>query len=366
MNRKENIKKRSYILLTLAVLIGISACSSRQKTTTDDSSFFESESSSQTEYSTTLEESISTTTTEVYESSAFEIIIDETVPHENPVIEKVEDVYIFAAPEVGFGLGLGNPVIADNAIDKYVTLSGKNDSWLQESAKTTILDHMDYLIPTENAYDRVGYYEIWKNTQDSFFEDSRRGIYAFDIDLIRYIMSRNNLRFWIDELPYSLFESMFPNFIELYSERAIQIKAGFISPEDCNFECIVCPETPFMYFVSNLHGSFKNADNSYIDEIAETELRGLIYRQMSTYNTQRMVYLLASRVYSCGQIDLGRTEDGKYVAVPTKEQYEKMMSDFHSIPGCETMDILKVETRDDLIAAGIDVDRYDKLFNKIQ
>ena len=56
---------------------------------------------------------------------------------------------------------------------------------------------------------------------------------------------------------------------------------------------------------------------------------------------------------------------GKYVAVPTKGQYEKLTQDLQSIPGCEGIDISKVETRDDLIGTGVDVERMDKIYAKV-
>ena len=353
------------IRILLASMTVFSACSLHQESTSD-SSLYESENASQSATMQSKEEAPTTTMMEVSDSSDYAIYTDMTVPHGDPVIEKVEDVYAYVASEVEFGLGLGNPAISDNVIEKYTQLSGKSDQWIQECERSNLLDCMDYLIPKENASDRVGYYEIWTITQNCFFSDTKNGDYAFDMDLIRYIMSQNNLRFWIDELPYSLFETMFPDYIKLYTERLQKIRTGSISRKDDDFESIVCSSDSFFYFVRNLHGSFKNADDSYFAEISENDLRGLIYRQMSTYNRERMVYLLASRNFSCKQIEIGRTPDGKYVAVPTKEQYEKVMGDFHGIPECENLDILKVETRDDLVDAGIDVDKYDKLFDRIE
>ena len=55
----------------------------------------------------------------------------------------------------------------------------------------------------------------------------------------------------------------------------------------------------------------------------------------------------------------------KYVATPTVDQYKKLMKDIHSIPRCESIDILNVETRDDIIEADIDIERIGKIYARV-
>ena len=349
------------IQIILLSLIGCCSCSEfhNSESSSDNLPSTQSTLSSQTTfYSDSSVESIPSLTEP-------EVFVYETVPHKEAVLANVDEVYVYSAAEVEFGLGLSNPIITENILDNYGRLSGGEDGWLRECEKSDVLNQLDYLIPAANASDRVGWYEIWNLSYESFIKDSQKGEYVFDIDLVRYIMSLNGLRFWIDEIPYSFFESLFPEYIGLYNERAAKIRAGEIDEKDYNFVQIVCPETTFSSFVTKLHGSFKNAEKTYIDALNSDELRGLVFRQMLEYNSVRLRCLYASRFFSCGQIEIGKTSEGKYVAVPTKEQYEKLTKDLQSIPGCEGIDISKVETRDDLIRTGVDVERMDKIYAKV-
>ena len=362
-------KKRSHTFpcaMACITMVLISACSPSPDTEIESNSsetfISKTALSDDTDFVT---EKTSLTVLESTETTYYEEMLGETVPHEGPFIDNVEDVYAYAAPEVQFGLGLGNPVITENVVEKYGSLTGKDDKWLRECEKDTVLDQIDYLISTESAEDAVGYCELWKLGYDSMISDAQNGEdCAFDIELIRYIMSENGLRFWIDEIPYSLFESMFPEYIELYCEREEKIRLGEIGEADWNFEQIVCSDEVFSYFIKDLKRSFKNATESYIQETSPKDLKSIIFRQMTQYNVSRMSCIYGSKLFSCGQIEIGKTLDGKYIAVPNKEQYDKLISDIHSIPRCENMDILTVETREDLIQSGIDVEKYEKIYNK--
>ncbi len=346
------------ILFFIVSLMGCCACSAHHTVDSTSDSSFATESSVPTQITSHLDESTNT----ISEKNE---LVYETVPHENAVITRVEDIYLYSAAEVEFGLGLSNPIITENILINYGALSGEDDSFLKECEKNSVLDQVDYLIPAKNASDSIGWYEIWSLTYESFIKESQRGEYAFDIDLVRYIMAENGLRFWIDEIPYSLFESMFPEYIELYNERATMIRNGEIDESKYTFVQIVCPETTFSHFVSVLHCSFQNAENTYVDDLSLDELKGLVFRQMLEYNSIRMRCLYASRKFACGQIEIGRTSDGKYVATPTVDQYKKLMKDIHSIPRCESIDILNVETRDDIIEADIDIERIGKIYARV-
>ena len=272
-------------------------------------------------------------TTEISETSAkpssFDDYVDETLPN-NRISEKSYDITEFRKASIWFssvGIGYGNPRLL-----KCVKEFFSNDS-----------------LGTED----IPYY----SSPGSEYEVELNGfVNSEDFDYVRYVLEENNLRMWIDEIPYEFFEEKFPDYVKICNQDK------FFDLDDQYGD----------YFWTNgmSHGyngslALMQYDSNNIDK-----MKLATFIQLAHYNRTREAIATNisdndDKTTKYGYIETGVTRDGKYVWCPTKLQYRVVQNDVKRLPKCENVDILIPETREDLIASGIDVEKYDEMCEEL-
>lgn len=171
-----------------------------------------------------------------------------------------------------------------------------------------------------------------------------------DFELVRYILEENNLRMWVDEIPYSYFENNFPDIIDEIQEY------GYVQVQDRNYDPSHKDFLENYGFDGYSYASI-NIDGS--DELKK-ELEYDIFNTACSYNAYRNYYLYNYSATSL--VEMARTTDGKIIWVPTEIEYNQIMTKTNQIPGCENLDIMYPESREDLINSGMDLDGYDEFY----
>lgn len=292
------------------------------------------ESTSQSSSDTSLNVTISDSDDVVPEPTGFEDYIDETIPHGKVI---TEDDYKNAAAY--------NPYFFYNGIDNPLLLNSIREYYNDDSIT---IDDVNYLCHLDHQDSYKGY--------DGGFSGVIRGLedgHGFDMSFIRYVMSRNNLRFWIDEIPYSLISNLYPEYYEIFN----------FSLNDVPFYDLLQGNDKVNRFreAFEYNESIENLlDYSECDDDLYT---CITFDNIGIYNVER--YRCIFNSYEL--VKLGRNNEGRVVMIPTEIQYNKFNRAFQKIPGCENIDILKVETRDDLIESlGLEkVEMYDKVYDHI-
>jgi len=281
-------------------------------------------------------ETESQTTSEIIETTkivptGFEDYVDETIPNNKISLNNV-DMNDFIVKQINFGgvgMGYGNTKLL---------------SFVRSYFSDNSLNTVD-----------IPYYESPGHNYDDVLSGFQESV---DIDFIRYVLEENGLRFWIDEIPTEFFREKFPDYYDL------------VNKGDNSY--IIIEDEIFNYFVRN--GSMNGYNGSLADFYSsggnreKTTQACLI--QLMYYNQDREKIVANmpdnddhTTKYGC--IKTGLTPDGKYVWCLTKLQYRVVQNDTKRLPKCENIDILIPETRDDLIASGVDVEKYDEMCKKL-
>lgn len=341
MKFKFNNNKK-LMILAISVTTAISMCSCEQVSSIISSKSAEIESSTSqiVQPSESVIVSPTTSSTETQESSkpeptGFEDYIDETEPHAEPIGQNDYDAikgWLHLCRN-----GMDNPILI-----KYLKQYFNNND--------ITIDDVDYLChightDSSNAsgYDG-GFSDLIASLKDSTF--------TIDINFIRYVMSRNNLRFWGDETNYSLMYNLFPEYVSILNNEDYDTLSKLENDKR----------------LDDFHDSREN-DYSIINfyefngENFDDFFYYYLYRDISEFNVVRYECILDDP--SC--VELGRNSQGYIVIVPTEIQYNKYNNGFNQVPGCENIDILKVETREDLInSLGLEtVEFYDEVYDQI-
>ena len=258
------------------------------------------------------------------EPTGFEDYIDETVPANMISFSNVEtdDLFYYSCDFGSYLIGRGNP--------KLVKILRNYNS----NPKLNVEDVSSFeFVPKEaEVYDKLYY----SNQQ-------------FDLDFIRYIYSENNLRLFIDEIPYEYFADRFPEYIKLCNEgKFTSIDLPYLNsfPDEVGYKS------------SLLDMDYSDSNKHDIESIS-------CFRHLGEFNYFRECIAANFPKDYGGAIANGKSVDGKYVWCPTEEQYMRVMEYIHKLPKCENVDILIPETREDLIASGIDVEKYDDMCEQL-
>ena len=309
------------LCIFLAVGIIMSGCSKTSETS--EAAQLQTE-QAETESQTTSE----ITETTKPEPTGFEDYIDETVPN-NKIPVKDIDVSSLLDSSVwfsGVGLGYGNPRLL-----KCVRNFFSNQS-----------------LGTEDV-------QIYSSV-DSDYDAEIRHVTSDDFDYIRYVLEENGLRLFIDEIPYEFFAEKFPDYVDISNKDKFP---------DLDYEF-------YEYFFLNGKSNGYNGnlismtcDSNNIDKIRLASFIILVRYNVSREAIATNISDNDSKTTKYGYIETGLTPDGRYVWCPTKLQYRVVQNDVKRLPKCENVDILIPETREDLIASGVDVEKYDEMCEKV-
>ncbi len=328
---KFNTNKRLLIIaVSLSSAFSMVGCLSAQGKTNIETSY-NMESSSESDISQSTSFASTETSESLSEPSSFEDYFEKTLPS-NKISLKDVDMSDFTLNQLyfgGVGMGYGNPKLL---------------SFVRTYFKNNTLNTVD-----------VPYYESTGHNYDDVLVSFQESV---DIDYIRYVLEENSLKFWVDEIPTEFFKEKFPDYYNLVNNTG----NGYVITEDEYFN----------YFVRN---SASNGYNGNLSDFSssgknEEKLKEACFIQLMYYNQHREK--LASNIsdnddgkIKYGFIESGVTEDGKWVWCPTELQYRVVQNDTKHLPKCKNIDIKISETREDLIASGIDIEKYDEMCEKV-
>ena len=309
-----------------------------------DSNNLSSNSASSSEITTfdtsSLESSEITDTVQIpSETLSFEERVDKIVPSKNIVLTEDEIQNFLNSTGIewcgSYYLGFANPL-----------LKAKIQEYFSDN--------------TLEVQDLSGVHSTWY--EEFYNDDFKRSLNYFDIDYVRYVLEENGLRLWVDEIPYEFFAEKFPDYVKLCNDgKYIDLDITF--NED--FVYNVLNHHNYVYISDETNFDGRQISLDYSDSKNEKLFRLSSFIQLVRYNYYRD-YISSSYLQSNGgRIEQGLTEDGRYVWVPTEKQYNSFQEQYLSmVPRCENVDILVPESREDLVASGIDVEKYDDFCEK--
>lgn len=267
---------------------------------------------------------LETTETTKPEPTGFEDYIDETVPANMISFSSVEtDDIVYYSYNIGsYYIGRGNP-----KLEAFLRSFTSNPTLKVEDVSS-----FEFIPKIQEVYDSL----VYDNS-------------LFDIDFVRYICSENNLRLFVDEIPYEYFSDRFPEYIKLcndgrYNEIGVQYHNSF--PDEVGYK------------TSLIDMDYSDSSKHDIEQIS-------CFRHLGEFNYFREWFAATFPKEYGGAIANGKSVDGKYVWCLTEEQYNRAMEYIHKLPKCENVDILVPETREELIASGIDVEKYDDMCEQL-
>lgn len=205
--------------------------------------------------------------------------------------------------------------------------------------------YIEYLTGEENdtaTLADVGYFQHLERSAEGhqdeslthYFNSESTPISPYSLAYVRAIMQINGWRFLIDEVPFDYISTRFPNFL-----NHLENEEWFIGWQDRSDPdiCDVTPET-----LAAFNDMF-DYDETLFDAIV-------------MYNDARMAYIYdyPFGVFSDHNDDVTQVRDeatGRNVLVPTMSQHERIMQEINAIPGCENVDIGRVETRENFYEA---------------
>ena len=190
----------------------------------------------------------------------------------------------------------------------------------------------------------VGYFQFDSRIQDFYSQYKfseyigSEGLPACEMMFIRAVLIEDNLRFGLDEIDWDYISSRFPrftyNYITTNTFRDDTTKSS-TSNKNNQQEYDTCTNPinlsdPCVY------------DICYFTSILD-------------YNALRMGYMYNNPNGDSNSIsdEIRQSRDknsGRNVLDPSSEQAQQLMDDIHKIPGCENIDIFKVETREEYYA----------------
>lgn len=313
----------STIVLILVLFSSASACGRTPKESKSESIESDSvETITISKSETALVSGSDTSETTKPEPTGFVGYADETVPENEIDLAKVDmsQFSLGCAESGGYGLGRGNPDLLAFARRFF-----SND--------TLEINDIPYFYNPDESY-----------------EGPFNGIQsALDLDYVRYVLEENGLRLWVDEIPYSYFEEKFPEYTDDCRQKKfldinVQYWDGFFYQAD-----------KYGFDGKNLTTvDYTNGEYTDIIKLA-------CFMNLYCYNDFREQIAATIQNNKVGIIQQGLTPDGKYVWCMTEEQHSSFSVRVHKMSKCENVDILIPESREELAASGIDVEKYDEM-----
>ena len=260
------------------------------------------------------------------ESTEFTV---ETNPYTNPFLELDASEYsrmvLLFKEDCKQEIGFDNPAALQFLDEEYYKLTGEHNDNLTLSD----VGYFQYNSQLADAFGRVKFCE----------HVGSDGVPAYEMMFIRAFLIQENLRFGYNEIEWTTIAKRFPRFqynkttTESWRDDEIY---GIVSSEKNQNE---------FYTITN---PLEFSDPCVYD--------AMYYMSLINYDRIRANYM-----YNNPYGDKGSMKDeviqkrDKYTADNvldfTDEQLQQMMDDIHQIPGCENMDITRVETRDEFYAS---------------
>lgn len=258
----------------------------------------------------------------------------ETMTHGDPITQEDYEAIISYANV--FNNGMDSPVMLE-----FVRYYYGDDS--------LSIDDVDYLCHIGHTFsDQPAGYDGFIDLINTLKEATS----PYDINFIRYVCSRNNLRFWEDEFDDTLMNYLFPEYASMVDNKDYNSLDSLRNSDEVrNFYRTDSTD----YSIASLCEYEANNNFGVFDFIT--------YDMLGSFNRTKYTCVLED----ADVVEVGRNADGDIVVLPNEMQLNKYNNGFGSIPGCENIDISKVETRDDLIASmGIEtVELYDQVYDQI-
>lgn len=347
-----NFKKgKKLTIFALSVVTALSLCSCRQIESMVSSNHGVTKSTDtytvQHTDSLTIDSSSYESSSDVVTSSTNNTDVNPTIPddstmetmtHGEPITQ--DDYEAISSIAYAFYNGMDSPVLLD-----FIRYYYNDDS--------LTIDDVDYLchIGHINSDKPAGY--------NSGFTDFVQSLVTppvqLDINFIRYVYSRNSLRLWEDEFDDTLMNYLFPEYASMVDSNE---KSAYMKLDDIRWSKEVrdfYEGGSHDYSIASLYEYEANNNFGVFDFIT--------YDMLGNFNNSKYTVVLED----ADIVEIRRNGDGDIVVVPNEMQLNKYNNGFRSIPGCENIDISKVETRDDLIASmGIEtVELYDQVYDQI-
>jgi len=345
-------KKLAIVSVYLSMLVSLSSCMDIQKKlseiddssseasadTIDTSEQFESQTSS--EYPTTQTTTISSEV-ENSQPTGIEASVGETLPtveFENPSGFPIFDAYRIAFG--GLEFGFDNHKYLDNIRQYYNddSLNFYDLGYLQE-----YLSHRDMLRYTPHRDDAD---KEWLN---------------FQRQIALYILYKLDCRLYVDEIPDEFFDTNFDDYLkelENTGDPNYDAKTG----TEVLYESLSDAQLQTVFKSKNIDEFIAN-----INDLDEEQLsRLLVFFSSFRLNQRRLALAYDYHTitdgdnYTASYINQVRTPDGKNVLLFKQYQYDAFLNDVHD-QDCfkEIADLYTPITEDDLIKAGIDVDKFE-------
>lgn len=322
-------RKNSLLILSgMFAMSSISACSNEKVSTSQLSSAPSEPSTYESTTDTILDtETTLDSTTQVPSESTWHTV--ETGYHENPFLDIDPSDYrnlINRFPTLcNCNLGFNNPEAIKFIRDECAKYTGQNTD-------ITLADvgYFQHNQEVKQLFNKISYEEFFKS-------ENRK---PYEIMIIRAVLIDQNLRFGLDEIDWQYFRENFPRFTY-----------NILKTKDCKDD-----------FTNSLFN--KDDINKYLDAKTIQDVHLPVFCDIDrivsliSYNDIRLSYMYNSPIDS----NITQVEDvstGRNVLEPTEEQAKKMMEDIHKIPGCENIDIFRVETPEEFYASyGIYPDEF--------
>ena len=264
------------------------------------------------------------------EPTGFADYTDPTMPHGQSISQNDYEQIINPLAGLLVANGMENPQLIKTIREYY-------------SDDTLTLDDVNYLTYVGHTGNSQSFQE---------FIDGILEYKTLDVDFVRYVMSKNNIRFWTNEIEYKLTCELFPEYTSLY-EYDLSSYYDFLYNNS--------EHEDFMKSIKYQPMIYDLEDNFY--QYDPEDVQYLCYYNLIVYNMNRHAVTYGDQ----DGVKFGRAEDNLIVMTPTQAQYNKYNNGLHSLPNCENIDILKVESREELIASlGEDnVEFYDEVYDYI-
>lgn len=327
---KKRIGKLSLMCAGIVALTNFSGCSTKTRYNSSEEASKESNLTSPESYDfddvTTSEQNIeSSLTNQTSEPNDSKI---ETEPFTNPFINMDSNDYnnmvLRFWDSSKIYLGFDNPACLKFLGDEYEKLTGQKNPGITAS-------DVAYF-----QYDsRISKYMNQTKFSECFTD---KDIPEYEIMFIRAILIEENLRFGLDEIPSKYLSNRYPRF--LYNELKTD------TWKDTEINNIVLSEACLK--------EYEQVKNPL--DFTEPCLNDAMgYMSATNYNLIRSRYIYNNPWGDPNSItdEIPQKRDKntkKNVLEPTEEQAQQLMDDIHAIPGCENIDIFRVETREEFYA----------------
>lgn len=304
-------KKLSVIAASALVISSLSACMNSNNVENQTINTYPSSQSIVTEISETSSDvTTSSETSEMQEPSTLE-----TAPHTNPLLEYAIDnpdqyalnAYNIVCPsdyKIDVKYGFDNPYTIAKLQEYAYEVTGVQDNSLTLS-DVSYFQYTSYL----NNYTSVKFVD---------------GFYPIEVEGVRAILTSQGLRFGIDEIPATYLQERFPRFY--YDAMVFNATNKALVDSDLTIKETVSMENIW-------------------DVNSDCERDFKLFRACLEYNLIRSSYMY-NNPYNTAPIQQVRdAATGKNILMPTEDQIQELQQDINSIPGCENIDIYKVEDR---------------------